>query len=98
MEMVDRVVNAMKDKGWSIQVIAIRTGIESEKLRSGKMTEKEENKLLQTASVDAKIDLDLLYEEQQMGWLLFIGCSILLGFGLGLVLGELNKTFTGEDQ
>ena len=38
MEMVDRVVNAMKDKGWSIQVIAIRTGIESEKLRSGKMT------------------------------------------------------------
>ena len=32
MEMVDRVVNAMKDKGWSIQVIAIRTGIESEKL------------------------------------------------------------------
>jgi lambda repressor-like predicted transcriptional regulator len=63
MEMVDRVVNAMKDKGWSIQVIAIRTGIESEKLRSGKMTEKEENKLFQTASVDAKIDLDLLYED-----------------------------------
>ena len=42
MKMVDRVVNAMKDKGWSIQVISIRTGIESEKLRSGKMTEKEE--------------------------------------------------------
>ena len=96
MEMVDRVVNAMKDKGWSIQVIAIRTGIESEKLRSGKMTEKEENKLLQTASVDAKIDLDLLYEDQQMGWLLFLGCSIFLGFGLGWVLGELNKTVTGE--
>lgn len=33
-----------------------------------------------------------------MGWLLFLVCSILLVFGLGLVLGELNKTFTGEDQ
>jgi len=33
-----------------------------------------------------------------MGWLLFLGCSIFLGFGLGWVLGELNKTVTGEYQ
>ena len=33
-----------------------------------------------------------------MGWLLFLGFSILLGFGLGWVLAELNKTVTGEDQ
>jgi hypothetical protein len=31
-----------------------------------------------------------------MGWLLFLGCSILLGFGIGWVLGGLNKTVTGE--
>lgn len=33
-----------------------------------------------------------------MGWLLFLVCSILLGFGLGWVLGELNKTVTGEEN
>ncbi len=60
-----KVIQAMKDKGWDLNTIAMRTGISYNRLANGKLGRKEEQILFRCAETEARIDIDLILEEDE---------------------------------
>lgn len=58
------VIQEMILRGWTYQVIALRTGISESRLRDCNLGVREERKLYEIATNEAKIDIDSLGEEQ----------------------------------
>ena len=58
------VIQEMILRGWTYPIIALRTGISESRLRDCKLGVREERKLYEIATNEAKIDIDSLGEEQ----------------------------------
>lgn len=57
--MIQNVIAKMIEKGWSLDVISLETGISVEKLKHhGELTERQEDAVMRLASVGASIDID----------------------------------------
>lgn len=62
--MNDLIIGEMLRLGWTYPVIALRTGICENRLREGNLGTREERKLYEIASIEARIDIDLLGDEE----------------------------------
>jgi hypothetical protein len=60
-----KVIQAMKDKGWSLDLIANRSGISYNRLVNGNLGRREEALLYRCAEQEARIDIDLILEEDE---------------------------------
>lgn len=58
------VIQEMISRGWSYQVIALRTGISENRLRDCNLGVREERKLYEIATNEARIDIDALGEQE----------------------------------
>ncbi len=58
------VIQEMINRGWTYPIIALRTGISENRLRDCNLGVREERKLYEIATNEAKIDIDSLGEEQ----------------------------------
>lgn len=58
------VIMEMISRGWTYPIIALRTGIAENRLRDCNLGVREERKLYEIATNEAKIDIDSLGEEQ----------------------------------
>lgn len=58
------VIQEMLKRGWTYPIIALRTGIAENRLRDCNLGVREERKLYEIATNEAKIDIDSLGEEQ----------------------------------
>lgn len=58
------VIQEMLNRGWTYPVIALRTGISENRLRDCNLGVREERKLYEIATNEAKIDIDSLGEQE----------------------------------
>lgn len=58
------VIQEMISRGWTYPVIALRTGISENRLRDCNIGVREERKLYEIATNEAKIDIDSLGEQE----------------------------------
>lgn len=62
--MHKKVIEAMREKGWSYQVIALRTNISENRLRDGNLGVREQRALERVAECEAHINIDDLGDEE----------------------------------
>jgi len=62
--MHDLIIKAMKDKGWSVGLIASRTGINQSRLEDGKLGVREQRQLARVAEQEAGVNIDELEDEE----------------------------------
>lgn len=62
--MNDLIIEAMRQKGWSVGLIASRTGIAENRLRDNNLGVRESRMLARIAEQEAGVDLDLLGDEE----------------------------------
>ena len=62
--MNDLIIGEMLRLGWTYPIIALRTGICENRLRDCNLGTREERKLYEIASTEARIDIDLLGDEE----------------------------------
>lgn len=62
--MIKQVIAEMVARGWSMNVIANRTGISQTRLERGTLGVREERELMRVAESEAYIDLDDLEGEE----------------------------------
>lgn len=62
--MIKQVIAEMVARGWSMNVIANRTGISQTRLERGTIGVREERELMRVAESEAHIDLDDLEGEE----------------------------------
>ena len=60
---MEEVIKEMVARGWSYQIIALRTGISENRLRNGNIGVREQRRLLEVASTEAGVDLDDLEDQ-----------------------------------
>lgn len=58
------VIQEMILRGWTYPIIALRTGISESRLRDCNLGVREERKLYEIATNEAKIDIDSLDEQE----------------------------------
>lgn len=58
------VIMEMISRGWTYPIIALRTGISENRLRDCNIGVREERKLYEIATNEAKIDIDSLGEQE----------------------------------
>lgn len=63
--MIKQVIAEMVARGWSMNVIANRTGISQTRLERGTIGVREERELMRVAESEAHIDLDDLEGDEQ---------------------------------
>ncbi|MNQ14488.1 hypothetical protein D3C85_274400 [compost metagenome] len=61
--MHDQLIKALLAKGWSYPIIARQSGINEDRLRSGRLGVREQRRLAEMAWRDAKIDIDTLDDQ-----------------------------------
>lgn len=61
---MNEVIKEMLRLGWTYPIIASRTGICENRLRDCNLGVREERKLYEIASVEARIDIDALGDEE----------------------------------
>ncbi|MCY1462037.1 hypothetical protein D9M71_797630 [compost metagenome] len=61
--MHDQLIKALLAKGWSYPIIASQSGINEDRLRSGRLGVREQRKLAECAWHWAKIDIDTLDDQ-----------------------------------
>lgn len=61
---MNEVIQEMLRLGWTYPIIARRTGICENRLRDCNLGVREERKLYEIASVEARIDIDALGDEE----------------------------------
>ena len=63
--MLNPLITALLQKGWTYSMIALRSGISENRLRSGIIGRRETVKLERVAEVEAKLDLEEIYEGEE---------------------------------
>lgn len=63
--MNNPIITALLSKGWTYPLIALRSGISENRLRSESIGRRETAKLERLAVVEAKLDLEEIYEEME---------------------------------
>lgn len=58
--MHDLIIKAMKDRGWSVGLIASRTGINQSRLENGNLGVREQRQLARIAEQEAGVNIDEL--------------------------------------
>lgn len=58
------VIQEMLNRGWTYPIIALRTGVSENRLRDCNLGVREERKLYEIATNEAKIDIDSLGEQE----------------------------------
>lgn len=58
------VIQEMIARGWTYPIIALRTGISENRLRDCNLGVREERKLYEIATNEARIDIDALGEQE----------------------------------
>lgn len=62
--MPQRLIAALIDKGWSYSVIALRSKIAEDRLRSCNLGRRETQRLEELICRDTRLDLDVIYGEE----------------------------------
>lgn len=63
--MPKRLIEALLSEGWNYQLIALRSGLSENRLRSGSIGVRETRKLEELIDRETKLDLDEIYEGEE---------------------------------
>lgn len=63
--MPKRLIEALLSEGWNYQLIALRSGVSENRLRSGSIGVRETRKLEELIDRETKLDLDEIYEGEE---------------------------------